>query len=217
MPSKYYETRKAYFQKWYKKNKKKYLKKSRETYKKNRKKYLARRKEIRVIDPERYKAYSKNWNKKNPEKRALWSKRYRKNNKLKYAERQRKWAKKNRVKINGYMKKIRSTPQGKIASSLRARVQVALKNKKLKKSNITFQLVGCSINFLKKYLEKRFKEGMSWRNYGFYGWHIDHIKPVSKFNLLDPKQQKKCFNYKNLQPLWAKENFLKSNKYFASE
>ena len=64
MPSKYYETRKAYFQKWYKKNKKKYLKKSRETYKKNRKKYLARRKEIRVKDPERYKAYSKNWNKK---------------------------------------------------------------------------------------------------------------------------------------------------------
>ena len=59
---------------------------------------------------------------------------------------------------------------------------------------------------------KRFKEGMSWRNYGFYGWHIDHIKPVSKFNLLDQKQQKKCFNYKNLQPLWAKENFLKSNK-----
>ena len=49
-------------------------------------------------------------------------------------------------------------------------------------------------------------------NSGFYGWHIDHIKPVSKFNLLDLKQQKRCFNYKNLQPLWAKENFLKSDK-----
>jgi len=212
MPAKYSETRKVYWQKWYKKNKKKILEKNRKSYKKNKQKYLARRKEIRVNDPERYKKYSKTWNENNPKKRALWSKRYRENNKLKYAERQRRWAKKNRDKINGYMKKFRSTPQGKIAYTLRARVQMALKSQKINKSNKTFELVGCSLNVLKNHLESKFKKGMSWRNYGFYGWHIDHIKPVAKFNLLDLKQQKRCFNYKNLQPLWAKENFLKSDK-----
>lgn len=54
---------------------------------------------------------------------------------------------------------------------------------------------------------------MSWENYGFYGWHIDHIKPCSKFDLTDPKQQEQCFHYSNLQPLWAIENFKKSDKY----
>tara|TARA_Y100000389_G_C17226930_1_gene396151 strand:- start:544 stop:708 length:165 start_codon:yes stop_codon:yes gene_type:complete len=54
---------------------------------------------------------------------------------------------------------------------------------------------------------------MSWKNHGLNGWHIDHIKPVSKYNLLDPEEQKKCFHYTNLQPLWALENIRKSNKY----
>lgn len=52
---------------------------------------------------------------------------------------------------------------------------------------------------------------MSWENYG--EWHIDHIKPCSSFDLSDPKQQKECFNYTNLQPLWAIDNLKKSYKY----
>ena len=87
----------------------------------------------------------------------------------------------------------------------------------LTKRNTTNQLVGCSIKFLKKYLEEMFypnpetNEMMSWKNYSIKGWHIDHIRACSKFDLSDEKQQKECFNYKNLQPLWAKENILKSN------
>ena len=53
---------------------------------------------------------------------------------------------------------------------------------------------------------------MNQKNQGRYGWHIDHIKPCASFDLSDPKQQLKCFNYKNLQPLWAEENIKKSNK-----
>ena len=63
-----------------------------------------------------------------------------------------------------------------------------------------------------KYLERKFQPGMTWRNQSRFGWHIDHIKPCSKFDLSDPIQQKICFNYKNLQPLWAEENIRKSNK-----
>ena len=53
---------------------------------------------------------------------------------------------------------------------------------------------------------------MSWENYGYYGWHIDHIIPCSKFDLSKLEEQKKCFHFTNLQPLWALDNIKKSNK-----
>ena len=65
---------------------------------------------------------------------------------------------------------------------------------------------------LKEHLEKQFKEGMSWENYGFYGWHIDHILPLSSFDLTKAEEQKKAFHYTNLQPLSAKENLQKYSK-----
>ena len=109
--------------------------------------------------------------------------------------------------------KRENDPHTKIRDNLSLRMRLALKEQNLSKRNTTSDLVGCSIPFLKKYLEKKFKKGMNWKNQGRFGWHIDHIKPCSKFDLKKPDQQKKCFNYKNLQPLWAKENILKSNKY----
>ena len=63
------------------------------------------------------------------------------------------------------------------------------------------------------YIEKQFLDGMTWNNYGLKTWHIDHIKPISKYNLTDPEDIKNAFNYKNLQPLWASDNLSKSNKY----
>lgn len=73
-------------------------------------------------------------------------------------------------------------------------------------------MTGLTIEELKIYLESKFQEGMNWSNYGMHGWHVDHIKPCSKFDLSDPDQQRKCFHYTNLQPLWAKENKVKYNK-----
>ena len=67
--------------------------------------------------------------------------------------------------------------------------------------------------WLKQYnpVMKKFVSGMSWENYG--KWHIDHIKPCASFNLLEEDEQKKCFHYTNLQPLWAKDNLKKGGKY----
>jgi len=96
----------------------------------------------------------------------------------------------------------------KILENYRGRVWSALKGRD--KSKKTRDLIGCDIVFLREYLESKFTEGMSWDNYG--QWHIDHIIPCSFFDLSDLEQQKKCFNYQNLQPLWAKDNLLKSNK-----
>ncbi len=105
----------------------------------------------------------------------------------------------------------------RLASSLRGRIWFVLKRNK--KSALTVELLGCSIEFLRSYLEQRFTYGMSWDNYGtgkngkgMKEWHIDHIKPCASFNLSNPEEQHKCFHYTNLQPLWATENF-KKNKY----
>lgn len=53
---------------------------------------------------------------------------------------------------------------------------------------------------------------MSWANYGFHGWHVDHIRPCDSFDLTDSKQQEQCFHYTNLQPLWSIENWSKGTK-----
>lgn len=52
---------------------------------------------------------------------------------------------------------------------------------------------------------------------GKHGWHVDHIIPCSSFDLTDIKQQKICFHYTNLQPLWAIDNLKKSNKISLNE
>lgn len=77
-------------------------------------------------------------------------------------------------------------------------------------------LVGCSIGDLRDHLESQFQTGMSWENYGKGGWEIDHIRPCSSFNLTDHDQQRTCFHYTNLQPLWAVDNWKKGSKVCAS-
>ena len=99
-----------------------------------------------------------------------------------------------------------------IKNKLRTRINDALKYNRVKKSLNTRDYIGCSIEFLKEYLEKQFTEGMSWDNYGLYGWHVDHIIPCASFDLTKIEEQRKCFHYTNLQPLWAKENLRKSKK-----
>jgi hypothetical protein len=79
--------------------------------------------------------------------------------------------------------------------------------------------LGCTIPQLKKYLEGLFdyneegNEFMSWNNYGINGWHIDHIVPLSKFNLENELEFRLAHHYTNLQPKWAKDNIIKSNNF----
>ena len=79
-------------------------------------------------------------------------------------------------------------------------------------SESTKKLLGCSIEFLKQHLESQFTDGMNWANYG--KWHIDHILPCASFDKSKPEEQSKCFNYSNLQPLWALDNMCKSKPRF---
>lgn len=71
------------------------------------------------------------------------------------------------------------------------------------------QLLGCSIREFKAHLESQFQAGMTWDNYG--EWHVDHIVACSAFDLSCPIQQRLCFNFSNLQPLWARDNLVKGS------
>jgi Prasinovirus endonuclease VII len=108
-------------------------------------------------------------------------------------------------------KKYRAAnPLINLKDQLRRRVLGALARAKAGKAGRTFELIGCTPQFLKEYLESKFKQGMSWANRKL--WHIDHAIPCAAFDLTDPQQQRACFNYKNLQPLWAMENLRKGER-----
>ena len=118
----------------------------------------------------------------------------------------------NKYKKHAYQRMRRKTnPQTKIAECLRGRVWSSLNG--ASKSQSIIGLLGCSIEELKTYLESQFQEGMTWENHGVDGWHIDHVKPCALFDLTKDSEQLVCFNYKNLQPLWAKENLSKGKKF----
>lgn len=104
--------------------------------------------------------------------------------------------------------KYATDPDFKLACVLRARLRGAIKNNYKKSSAI--ELLGCTIDELKEHLSAKFTEGMSFENHGL--WHIDHIMPCDAFDLTDPEQQKECFHFTNLQPLWAKDNLSKGAK-----
>jgi hypothetical protein len=203
----------AYWREFYQKNKEYKKSEARRRLKEDGDKIRSRRRELYKIDNTRHKKTARKSYLKRRDKVIEKQKIYYRKNADEILLKHKKWASKNRDRINEWTENYRSTPEGKIAHSLRNRIRLAIKGQGAKKDKTSLKLVGCTLKFLKNHIEKKFKPGMTWENYGLLTWHLDHIKPVSKFNLLDPEEQKRCFHYTNLQPLWAKENIKKSNKY----
>ena len=108
-------------------------------------------------------------------------------------------------------KKYESDPIYKISVLVRRRLKVFLKAKNMRKTNKTFAITGCTPEFLKEYLEKQFKPGMTWKNHALKGWHIDHIIPLASAKTIE--EVEKLSHYTNLQPMWATENIKKGDKY----
>jgi hypothetical protein len=127
----------------------------------------------------------------------------------------RELAKKHKERIKNEMyQKYHNDINYRILKIMRVRLHEVLYYK-IKKYDKTIKLLGCSVNEFKEHIEKQFKPGMSWDNYGLYTWHIDHIIPCSSFDLTKEEEQRKCFHYTNLQPLWANENLKKWKKVLA--
>ena len=138
------------------------------------------------------------WAKNNPTKVKESKQKYYNNNTDKEQFRNNQYAQ-NRKKIDIVFK---------VSCVSRTRLIEFLKIKNITKKNKTFNYIGCTPQFLKEYLETKFVSGMSWDNHG--EWHIDHIIPLS-LSKTEEELYKLCF-YKNLQPLWAEDNLIKSNK-----
>jgi hypothetical protein len=160
----------------------------------------------RIANPDRVKVnrLKEQECRKTPERRAI------------LALRAANWRSKNPDKVRQSRAKQKGRLEVRLADNLRGRLNSALKNNQKKGSAI--RDLGCSIVELKHYLAARFypnlqtAEQMTWENYGFRGWHIDHIIPLSSFNLTNSEQLIKACHYTNLQPLWAKDNLRKSDK-----
>ena len=132
-------------------------------------------------------------------------------NKNKLQEYFKKYFQQNKFKVYNYINnRLKTDPQYKLSLSLRRRLRCALKGNY--RSGSAVKDLGCSIEEFKKYIESKFQDGMSWNDWNYEGWHIDHIKPLSSFDLTDRNQLLQACHYTNLQPLWAKDNMAKSDK-----
>jgi len=98
----------------------------------------------------------------------------------------------------------------KIARSIRARIRDNIKRKS--NGGRSTGLLGCDIIFFRDYIESLFELNMSWDNYGYYGWHLDHVIPCVMFDMTNEEDVKKCFHYTNYQPLWRRDNQSKGGR-----
>lgn len=101
-------------------------------------------------------------------------------------------------------------PAFKMAISLRGRLSGAIKGKSKRGSAV--KLLGCSVEEVIIYIEKQWTDGMTWENWSRFGWHIDHVLPLSSFDLEDPTQLATVCHYSNLRPLWWHDNLSKGGR-----
>jgi hypothetical protein len=142
-----------------------------------------------------------------------------------YAERQdvrerhsitfKKWKEKNPDYMRNYMRKYKARRLKEdvlfaIQHAIRTRLNVALRQQNASGSAV--EELGCSIQEFKLHIESMFQPGMHWGNRGIGGWHLDHIIPLSFFDLSDPGQRKRACHFTNMQPLWQAENLKKKDR-----
>ena len=168
---------------------------------------------------DRNKDYDKDYNKKrrryDKDEVKDRNKKYWEENKEELKKRHREYYKENKdnilksnLKYESDRKK--SDPLYKMTKNLRCRTRAAFKASRWHKNSSNIDMLGCSFNEAFKHIESQFTEGMSWKNHGVRGWHIDHIIPLCSANT--EEELVSLCHYTNLQPLWAKDNLIKGGK-----
>lgn len=185
-------------------------------YKENREKVLLSCKKWQSKNKAKISEYNKKRYRKLKSHILKNCKKYRENNKeiIRYKYIKKYGSSDYKINHRNYTKlKYHTDPIYKIISLHRTRLRYALKAQNaVKMVRTSLELFGCDVEELKTYLEKRFLPEWNWGNHGKV-WHIDHIKPLSKFDLTNESEQKKAFHYTNLQPLLKRDNLIKHNHF----
>lgn len=121
---------------------------------------------------------------------------------------------KNKVEIRKHEARRRKND---LKFRLRHNLKQSFKKFIANKSGSFSRYIGCSIEDFKKHIEEQFESWMSWENYANNNWHLDHIIPQSAFNPFSEEESMLCWNYRNFQPLSAKENIRKSGSVQSSK
>jgi hypothetical protein len=159
-------------------------------------------KKWREKNKETLKEYVKNWYEQNKEHRKQYLKEYREKNIDKIRETKRNYERTRKV----------NDPIYKLINNFRTAIYQVLKENQVQKNGHYFDILKYSPENLIEHLESKFKDNMTWDNYG--EWHVDHIKPISSFQITEigDNEFMSCWSLDNLQPLWGDENIRKSNK-----
>ncbi len=211
--------KKDYNKEYREKNKEKIAENKKKWCEANKEKIKKRREEYKEINKEVISEKNKEYREKNKEK----IKEYREKNKEKIKEYRKEYRKKNRDKINEYERNKRKVDELYwLKTKLRSTISDSLRYKGYTKNTKTFEILGCTFEELKVYLESKFEPWMNWENRGLYngepnyGWDIDHIIPLSIGNTMD--EIIKLNHYTNLSPLCSfinrdvkKDNIIHTN------
>jgi hypothetical protein len=188
-----------------------YKQKRAESYIKNKEKIKITNKEYVLKNKDVVKKRKQAWALKNKEKIAEKKREKYLLNKREINLKQKEYRLKTKEKRNEYeRRKNIEDPFYKFKNSVRKLISYTFKNNKLKKQSKTEDILGCSVEEFKNYIESKFTEGMSFDNHGKNGWHLDHIIPISSAKT--EEDVIKLNHYTNFQPLWAKDNLIKGSK-----
>lgn len=183
----YYERNKKDRLQYFKDSKDRFRERRRNYYLLNREEILKAAKQHHTQNRERINEYTRQWRIDNPDRcKAL--------------------------NFSWWRENYDNNPNFKIRIILRARIGKAIRSQGGVKYDPAWELLGCPPAYLWDHLQALFLTGMTVENYGKV-WHIDHVRPCASFDLTDPVQQKECFNWTNLQPLFALDNLKKGAKY----
>lgn len=215
------EERNAHQREYNAANREEINRKRREYVAANRDAINSRQRELYVKQIEYRRAWARDWDTANRDKRRTPEARAKSN------AAHRRWRlahpeyfKENRDKINA--KNRRSRAKHPLTNALRSRVISAIKqyikgSARGKTVGSAVNDLGCSIPQFIEYISDKFESGMTWKNWGRNTWHLDHIRPLSSFDLMDPNEFKEAVHFTNYQPLWAQENLSKGRRHLVSE
>lgn len=110
---------------------------------------------------------------------------------------------KTRIRDKGKKK----SPHVRVKDRLSSRLRELLHRKGQQKKNSISAYMGCTPKEMVAHVERQFTKGMSWENYGVFGWHLDHIIPCQRFDLTNEDHCRVCFNWRNIRPLWGEHNW----------